>query len=267
MSIEKIITIMVIILFMATPVSAINVNHSTQSIDKITCASSYIDTINPLKVHASAVNSSWKSYFHAGTYFLNLASDRPFKTYFNLSVIGAGFNETFFTNNYVFHGIIFNQSGIYNITSTGQGKWLFSLCAQDPNHMYRSNISAPTSFVIVPDLGNSSHIEINFQNNYLISVTVFNELLNSIHSTGISENTTIFLNLTGDYDGILFLSVSPENNNTFLNIAWAPIKDKHNTHTANPIINYAGIVVIVSIVIALGLFLYKGNSNRKKRRR
>ncbi len=268
---EKILVI-TLALLIAVPLNALDFNLILNNSVLTTSDYNSISTANPFDVHTSAgPNGTWDIYLIAGTYFLDLSTSAPFESYYNVSFIGNGFNEQFFTNNYEFHGVSVNQSGIYSLNSVGSGKWMFSLFAQDPNKTYSFQLSSSESFVIVPNIGGNSEIKIGFRNNQSVDVTIFNELLKSIYSAKSTQDGTLHLNLSGDYEGILFLFVSPESNNTFLSFSWTPVQNNHpppasSIHPFGPY--YLEIVLAVAAVMGIVTLLYKRKkSDVKKRRR
>ncbi len=267
---EKIIVI-ALTLLIAVPFNALDFNSILNNSVLTTSDYNSISTTNPFDVHTSiGPNGTWDIYLIAGIYFLEIATSAPFESYYNVTFTGNGFSEKFFTNNYEFHGVSLNQSGIYRLNSVGSGKWMFSLFAQDPNKIYNFQLSSSESFVIVPNIGGSSEIKIGFENNESVNVIIFDELLESIYSARSIQDGTLYLNLSGDYEGILFLLVSPESYNTSLSFSWIPVQNNNpqptsNIHSFNPY--YLEIVLAVAAVIGAVTLLYKRKIYDVKKRR
>ncbi len=257
---EKIIVI-TLALLIAVPFNALDFNSILNNSVLTTSDYNSISTTNPFDVHTSTgPNRTWDIYLTAGIYFLDIATSAPFESYYNVTFTGNGFNEKFFTNNYEFHGVSLNKSGIYSLNSVGSGKWMFSLFAQDPNKIYSFQLSSSESFVIVPNIDGSSEIRIGFENNESVNVTIFDELLESIYSAKSIQDGTLHLNLSGDYEGILFLLVSPESNNTNLSFSWIPVQNNNPqpTISVHPFgLYYLEIVLVVAAIIGAVTLLYK----------
>lgn len=230
-------------------------------------------TNNPFEVHNSTGrNNTWTVSFAKGTYYLDLGVANPFKEYFNLSITGDQLSQQFYTNNFEFHGLNINNAGNYVIKTTGKGSWIFSLFAQNANQIYNFSIAKPTSFVIVPNIYGYTHIKLNLSDSVPVSLNVYNELLSSIYSGNLQPSSIINLNLSGDYDGILFLSIYSNSSNAELNINWTEITTTPITSTGSTSLldNYLPEVGGISIVcVAVGAILYrkKVSRNNKRRRR
>ena len=265
------ILIITMALLIVVPINGLDFHLSLNTKPLPTSDFNSISTVNPFDVHnSSGPNGKWDIYLMAGTYFLNLATSSPFESYYNVSFAGNGLTEQFYTNNYEFHGVNINKSGIYRLNSVGSGKWMFSLFAQDPDKIYSFQLSSSESFVIVPNIGGNSEIKISFRNNQSVDVTFFDELLKSIYSVKLTQDGTLYLNLSGDYEGILFLSVSPASDNTFFSFSWTPIQKNKPPHASNiPTLNsyYPEIMVVIATGLVIVLLHKKKKTDMRKRRR
>ena len=222
---------------------------------------------DPFYVHESTNPSNYTSYLSKGTYFIEIASEDPFSEYFNATLLSHGVTLiSLYTENFEFHGITVNNSGVFTFTTIGSGKWLFSESAQDPYTVYSSIFNNSDAYVMVPQIGTYNAVNISFTSPSRFYYEVYDSLLRPITSYVSSEPlSSVILNLSGKYVGIIFISV---NGTSSLQISWTPYTAPSNNSNASFSTSYWLVVIIISIIAVIALIsslliIKKGVGNSK----
>ncbi len=209
---------------------------------------------NAFIVHKSNNSSESKYYLIKNDYYIDIASSNNKDFYLNVSGNNCSFH--IYTDNWEFHGFYIKNSGFYYFNTSGSGKWILSLSAQDPGYIYSYNVTAPTSFVIVPAIINPNRIEIEVNKDY--KMTLYNSILNPVKS---SVDGKIYYNITGkQYNGVDFVVLSV-NNNTSICILWNTFKVSHKLNIKYESIEI-GIVIIA--VISVSIYIFFKNNHKKR---
>ncbi|MGC8497788.1 MAG: hypothetical protein ACP5NL_07335 [Thermoplasmata archaeon] len=226
--------------------------------------SSYTD---PFTVHSVSGLNNFAVFLPSETYFIDIVGD--INSNFTFSIKGSDTSLSMWvqgisTKMFAFHGIIINTTGVYNITTDGNGSWVISLNAQSSNYLYRYNISNTSTFVLVPETVNSNAIEINVLNSSKISISIYDSILEKVSYSKNSENN-ILLSTNSPYDKVIFLNII---GNGSVAIKWISYSGSTNNNYAEPINGLMALeILIVFIFITFAIVevvLYLRKRSREK---
>lgn len=227
--------------------------------------------VDPFYVHESTNTSNYTFSLSNGTYFIEIASVDPFSVYYNATLSSDGGTMiSLYTENFVFHGIIVNHTNVFTLTTSGKGRWLFSESAQDPNTVYSFTFNDTDAYVLVPQIGTYSAVNISMSSPSRFYYEIYDSLLKPMTSYVSSKQlSSKILNLSGRYVGIIFIVV---NGTSSLQISWSPYSAPGNSSNGGfstpstlavvgiPII---GVIVLVSIMFKIMRKARKGISRRR----
>ena len=245
-----------IIILILLPSTTLPLVTSNSSVNNSVLYDNHIN--DPFTVHKFYNNSQSKYYLNKNNYYIGIASSNNRNFYLNISC--NSFSFRIYSNNWEFHGLYLNKSGIYYFNTSGSGKWILSMSAEDPGYIYNFNVNIPTSFVIVPEMISQNRIEILENGNY--KMVLYNSLLNPVKS---SADGTIYYNITSkQYNGVDFVTLYI-NKDAAISLSWGTFQVNHNFNS-----KYSVIELLAAIFIALTSLtvytIFKKNHKNKKRR-
>lgn len=212
---------------------------------------SYDNSINdPFMVHSFNNSCESRYYLNKNNYYIDIASANHKDFYLNVS--GNGVSLNLYSNKWEFHGFYINESGIYYFNTSGSGRYLISMSAQDPGFVYKYNINMPTSFVLVPALIDQNRIEIETNGNYRI--LLYNSLLEPLKC---SNKGRIYYNITSkQYNGVDFITLYA-NMNTLVLLSWGAFHARHNLKYNIIEIILPGFIISIYIIFRITKKNYK----------
>lgn len=269
---ERLAVILIISALIAVSVISINqpVSNAVESKTSLAESASTFST-DPFYVHESTNTSNYTFSLSKGTYFVELASMDPFSVYYNATLSSDGITMiSLYTENFVFHGIIVNHTSVYTLTTSGKGRWLFSENAQDPNTVYSFAFNDTDAYVLVPQIGTYSAVNISMSSASRFYYVIYDSLLKPITSY-VSSNqlSSIILNISGNYVGLIFLVV---NDTSSLQISWRPYSAPGNSSNGDfspPSMLVVLVILTIVAIILVSLILVRtrrvrrGNSRRR----
>ncbi len=209
-------------------------------------------------VHKFSSNSENKYYLNKNNYYIDIASSNNKNFYLNIS--SNNFSFRMYTNNWEFHGFYINKSGIYYFNTSGSGKWILSMSAQDPGYIYDFNVSVPTSFVIVPEMISQNRIEIKENSNY--KMILYNSLLNPVKT---STNGKIYYNITEkQYNGVDFVTLFI-NKDTIISLSWGTFHVNNNFSSKYNFVEIIAAMFIILISLSVYIIFKRNHKNKKRR--